>query len=238
MGIAAAAGTPIVETLAVALRALSIDKLSLATFPATTGLDDRLRQRVEGVGNTGLLETSQRLGVPLWQLVAASALHDASVGLNPFDLFMSHGVQPNSRTYTLGVHDLISERFKAICEGLQPNEALGISSRVVTGNGVRHLAMMDFCSPKSEKNEEILVSSLRRIGAKAGVIVDSGRSYHYYGWELMTVEQWMSFMGLSLLLAPLTDSRYIGHRLADGESRLRIFSPTRPQPVVRREFAP
>lgn len=87
-----------------------------------------------------------------------------------------------------------------------------------------HIPMMDFRCEPSNQNRQFVVTAMRKIGQKAGVVLESGRSYHYYGFDLLTEDEWRKFMYRSLLLTPFIDSRYIGHRLLSGMARLRITS--------------
>ena len=94
--------------------------------------------------------------------------------------------------------------------------------------------MIDLTCGKSADNIRTLVRVFRQIGQKRGVLLDSGRSYHYYGLELLHEQDWLAFMGRSLLLTPLVDTRYIAHRLIDDYGRLRVStSKNKPNmPVV------
>jgi len=67
---------------------------------------------------------------------------------------------------------------------------------------------------------ELLKEFLERIASK-GIIVDSGGSYHFYGFDFLDHAQWVSFMG-KCLLAPWSDSRWIGHSLLADGGTLRI----------------
>jgi hypothetical protein len=80
--------------------------------------------------------------------------------------------------------------------------------------------MMDFKPPPNVNNLELLREFLERIESK-GIIVDSGASYHFYGFDFLDYGQWIRFMG-KCLLAPWPDSRWIGHSLLAGSGVLRI----------------
>lgn len=84
-----------------------------------------------------------------------------------------------------------------------------------------HIPMMDFDCEISCKNLEVIQRFLR-ISNKGGVILQSGRSYHYYGIELIPDREWLMLLGRFLLLMDYTDSRYIAHRIIDGYGSLRI----------------
>ena len=84
-----------------------------------------------------------------------------------------------------------------------------------------HIPMMDFdCEISCENLKEI--ERFLRISNKKGLILQSGRSYHYYGVELIPDREWLMLLGRFLLLMDYTDSRYIAHRLIDGYGSLRI----------------
>jgi hypothetical protein len=84
-----------------------------------------------------------------------------------------------------------------------------------------HIPMMDFQCPQSSENLRRVKKFLRKIGQNKGVILDSGRSYHYYGSELMHDKDFLNFLG-DCLLSDLVDRRYVGHRLKDKLGILRI----------------
>ena len=120
---------------------------------------------------------------------------------------------------------------------LDEGEVLGIISDIKIARSFEeyysahfhHIPMMDFRCPKSPKNLARIKGLLRTIGEKEGVILDSGRSYHYFGINPLSEKGWLMFLG-KCLLSELVDSRYIGHRLIDHCGILRISAcPLRPK---------
>jgi hypothetical protein len=61
--------------------------------------------------------------------------------------------------------------------------------------------MMDFTYPSSTRNLEVLTRLIRKVpgGKGKGFLLESGRSYHYYGVELLTNQEWRVFLGKCLL---------------------------------------
>ena len=82
--------------------------------------------------------------------------------------------------------------------------------------------MLDFRCPHSPQAIIFLKNAMLALGQRKGVLVESPRSYHYYGLELIPEEELNKFLGHALLIAPIVDGRYIAHRLTDGACRLRI----------------
>jgi hypothetical protein len=105
-------------------------------------------------------------------------------------------------------------------------EALALYSRCQNKDGRElHIPMMDFRIKSGEGNAHhlsLLSAALQRLGQCRGVLLDSGNSYHYYGFELLTPSQWKRFMAACLLLDPLVDVRYISHRMLAGKASLRL----------------
>ncbi|MFL6212120.1 MAG: SIR2 family NAD-dependent protein deacylase [Pyrinomonadaceae bacterium] len=115
---------------------------------------------------------------------------------------------------------------------VQDDFVLAVSSRVKLKNGkFSHIPLMDFkCAPTSE-NVDIAKEGFRKIGQTHGVLLNSGKSFHFYGQTLMSEKQWRAFLGHSLLLSDVIDTRYVGHALINNECRLRI-STTRLNPFI------
>jgi len=108
---------------------------------------------------------------------------------------------------------------------LRGNRLLGMCSRVqLVGGASAHIPMMDFMCPASPTNLELLVPLIKDLCHGRGCLLESGRSYHFYGFKLLTEEQWKVFLGKCLLMSGFADDRYIGHQLVDGHCVLRLSS--------------
>jgi hypothetical protein len=125
----------------------------------------------------------------------------------------------------LSRREVSAERLRGFAERLPNNKLLGVVSRVLLiGGGTAHIPMMDFMCIPSARNLEVLVHLLRDLRQGRGCLLDSGGSYHYYGFQLLTEEEWKVFLGKCLLISGYTDDRYIGHQLVDGYCVLRLSS--------------
>lgn len=93
----------------------------------------------------------------------------------------------------------------------------------------RHIPMIDFKLEVSPENMAKIEYQIKKWGLK-GLLLESGRSYHFYGTEFLDRADWVKFMGKILLFSEvingkpegMADSRWIGHRLIDGFGNLRI----------------
>ena len=104
---------------------------------------------------------------------------------------------------------------------LKKDEVIGLTSKVLLrGDLPRHLPLMDFNSKPSNNNLHEIKRFLRKAGQKRGVILQSQRSYHYYGLRVCDDTEWNKFLGYSLLYG--CDERYIGHTLIADYATLRM----------------
>jgi len=114
-------------------------------------------------------------------------------------------------------------RLKAECR--KSREGLALCSMCEDAAGRKlHIPMLDFrIGTKGDYGQiKLLTKALRHSREEDGAIVNSGDSYHYYGFRLLSPDDWQRFMAAWLLLGPLVDVRYIGHRLMARTAALRL----------------
>lgn len=99
----------------------------------------------------------------------------------------------------------------------------GFCSRVQLLDGAEaQLPLLDFQCKMSDENAAALLDAMKLMGQTRGALLTSGRSYHYYGFDPMTLANWRRFMARSVLLAPLVDARYLAHCLVEDLACFRI----------------
>lgn len=104
---------------------------------------------------------------------------------------------------------------------MPPHRALALCSHVVVRGRRRHIAMVDLQGRAHPSKERFIIEAMREAGLRRGALLVTGRSYHAYGLDLLTDEEWRRFLARCLLL-PVVDSRHVAHRLLEGRSNLRI----------------
>lgn len=115
----------------------------------------------------------------------------------------------------------VERLLNLVKDSTQRNKALVLCSLAITKQDeMLHFPMLDFECIVSVTNQSRVEDFVRIIGN--GLILESGRSYHYYGFNLLTHSEWIKFMARALLFTGFTDCRHIGHRILSGEARLRI----------------
>lgn len=125
----------------------------------------------------------------------------------------------------LSREEISDKKIGEIVEHLPQGRLLGVSSTVVLLDGrSAHVPMMDFICTPSPQNAAMLCKLIGALGQGRGALLESGRSYHYYGFRLLTDQEWRIFLGKCLLMSSFADDRYIGHQLVDGYCVLRLSS--------------
>jgi|SRR3989344_6785642 len=110
-------------------------------------------------------------------------------------------------------------------EQIYIHEALKLTSRVETKDGSFHIPLLDLDISTDEIPHDFAFPYLREmslhLGVNSGAIVNSGKSYHLYGLELMNNDAWKTFMVKAGLLDRI-DRRWLAHRMLDKQANIRI----------------
>jgi hypothetical protein len=171
----------------------SVESIRLLSYSVSPGLEARLSEKPETID----FETR----------LAEALVHDATGRI----------------AYDVGSSELTLEYIEALAASLPPNVALAVTSHVtLRDRTIGHIPMMDLKCETSPSLEKSLVALFKAIGSEHAAMLNSGNSYHYYGFDILGESGWRAFLGRCLLLEPLVDMRYIAHRLIDGFCSLRI----------------
>jgi hypothetical protein len=219
----------------------SIRRLRFKVYSPTPVLEERLSASGDDSMRRILGEAEKLRGMtgrnlfPYWEslLVAAAATDESS-------LFIREAARHDPKAeaakhYEFSAGEVARGALRELAGGLAPREVVAVCSTCTLADGsTRHIPMMDFRLVPGAGSVEVIRGMLDAIGQSSGVILGSGRSYHFYGLELLEQDDWLRFLGRSLLLSPLTDTRYIAHRILAGEGALRITAnETKPKvPLV------
>jgi hypothetical protein len=92
--------------------------------------------------------------------------------------------------------------------------------------------MLDFSQAAAARALQLVKGVVETIGL-TGYILESGRSYHFYGEQLLDDSQWLRFLAESLLFGPVVDRRWVAHQLIESASALRISAGPNGAPIPR-----
>lgn len=224
-----------------------IADLRFASYLRGDHVDDRLK-RISHCERT-LIGTAECIkeehGVPFWVALLSKVTKDGiSAGGMP-EAAMVHEHSPQEREFHLPSGNVSFKSLREVIQHLPAQHGLLACSRVRLLSGqVLHIPMMDMLAPHCSKNEMVICHSMRLVAQRLsvpedseGVLVRTKNSYHFYGTFLLNTDDWMRFMAQSLLLSPITDPRYIAHRLLDQECCLGIaYSKNLEGPAIARVF--
>jgi len=174
------------------------------------------------------LAQSTGCDVPLW-IFAWFLTNDSESLRQLLAQTLKHDLERRSNnTLTVDLPSLNIRSIQDKIDNLDTNFLLGVCSRCQLADGsIAHIPMMDFRCQSTDENLRKVQTTIRGIGQSKGYILESGRSYHFYGLDLLDEKSWLKFMARCLLLSPLVDSRYIAHRLIDEMCVLRLSTSAR-----------
>lgn len=205
----------------------AIAQVSFVCYRPAPGLDERLAKGEDAT--LEVRETAENLrqsyGIPFWDAILAICMKRGNMPDHYVDLAILHDHAPDEKTKTIEVNRLSEISVESMINDLQADTALAFSSKVKLRDGrSAHIPLLDFRCAPSATNSRIVRRALKAMGQTSGLLAESGRSYHFYGFQLQSTEEWVQFLAMAILFSPIVDVRYIAHRLADGACRLRISS--------------
>jgi hypothetical protein len=203
-----------------------IDSLSLFAL-TTESQPDRVVDRPEMKDVVAeALQVRKEYKVPFWEAVLLIARNKNGRALDlVLDAASYH--QPTSEAeawFHLTAADGLPRRIKEITATADGQRVIALSSKVTTKStqSPAHLQMLDFRIRPNEENEKLASEILKRAGVE-GILLNSGNSYHFYGYHLMRSDSELSsFLGKVSLYAPFIDQRWVAHQLIEGACALRI----------------
>lgn len=103
------------------------------------------------------------------------------------------------------------------------NQNIAISSKIIEKKTKehKHLQLFDFHIPFSNSNTSIVKSIIKSLGLQ-GYILNSGKSYHFYGKTLIEENDFHLLLAKALLFSPIIDKAWIAHQIIETCCHLRV----------------
>jgi hypothetical protein len=222
---------PVTEMIPELLQHLDpIQSVTFVLYKPAPAFSERLRKISDP--HTELHKKADQLnreyGIPFWDALLSMEMKSGVLPKEYVELAILHDSHPDERSIELAREEVSGEKLSAMIAEAGTKYGIAMSSRVRLRNDEwAHIPMLDFRCEVSERNRDVVKWALAALGQRAGAIVDSGRSFHFYGFNLLKVPEWIRFVSLASLFSPVVDGRYLAHRLADGACRLRITEAPR-----------
>lgn len=169
-----------------------------------------------------------------WNIIAEEVARSSEINITVERMLWHDLSQELQARFEIPAQKVAGDGLQDIIRRLPSGHVLALCSLCKLQDGsLGHIPMMDFHCPPNACHLQLIQAALARLGQRKGAILESGRSYHYYGFQVLTDQEWRSFLGACLLLMPYTDTRYIAHRLISGACVLRITETERKRYVPR-----
>lgn len=207
----------------------SIAALHFKTYTPLPMLEERLTASTDQSIQDILQEAStirtaaKKHLIPYWEsvLMAASATDKNQLVIR--EAVRHEPEDEQAEVFQISVDNLARGALQERIARVSTNQVTALCSTCTLFDGSRrHIPLMDFRISPDSRNTQVVKHALTALNHASGVILQSGRSYHFYGFDLLSEEEWIKFFARCLLLAPLTDGRYVAHRLIEGSGALRI----------------
>jgi hypothetical protein len=150
---------------------------------------------------------------------------------------LSHLEESLLQKIPIKVKVLSREEFLSLDQGKletdDKHQVWSFTSKMTMKDGdFMHLPMMNF-HPHDDISVEDIINFVKiAFPDKSGVILESGRYFHYYGNFLMSEHEWVIFNAKFLMPCVFVSPRYVGHVLQDGYSSLRFTCDDKYKPVI------
>ena len=196
---------------------------------ATVERAPRLQSRVDaGSATQALIESArkQRLehGSPFWQaLFQAGGAQDDGVPVEIVQAALYHQSPSADDELTLTAGIDSPSTLSQLAASVDDDDVLMLTSRVLKPDGHEaHVPLLDFSIKSRLPGARISALRAARALNVPGELTSTGRSFHFFGLALVSEREWRQHMARALLLAPITDDRWIAHQLLAGYASLRI----------------
>ncbi|WP_297480165.1 hypothetical protein [uncultured Photobacterium sp.] len=99
---------------------------------------------------------------------------------------------------------------------------VALNSKVVLKDGtVMHIPMLDFKIPSNKSNLDIVHNVIEMFNLD-GLILNSGKSFHFIGFDLITENDLINLLSKFILLHPISDKAWAAHQIIERSASLRI----------------
>lgn len=199
----------------------AVASIELRSVPAAPSLQDRARVRDESS-----LDAAKTLshveGIPFWHSVfrlGAQSPRGVSEEIVHAALFS----QESEHVGFVSTDEHFRSRLATALNEKPEERMLLLASTVRLRDGaVAHLPLLDFSVKQRWDGSQLSAERVARALGIPGVLVASGRSFHYLGEATLSWDDYADFLERALLLTPLVDERWIAHQLRARQATLRL----------------
>ncbi len=157
-------------------------------------------------------------GLPFWDSLMLSTFHSEITSFDD-DIFRE-ALRHSENEFARFVLSLDLASFKKDLE--ESDDNLAVSSLVKYESSAKmHICMLDLSIPFSKANTLVVQKMLNKLKLH-GYLLSSGKSYHFYGIDLMEESEYFEFLLKMILFSPIIDKNWIVHQLLRKQAFLRV----------------
>jgi hypothetical protein len=161
-------------------------------------------------------------GLPFWDSVNLSCFEQGSYVSHLLKEALFHNGK-DVREKFLARDEMRQENIEALARNVGGENMCAISSVVeMMDDSILHIPMLDFHCPASKQNLDLVREATALLGLSNGIVVSSGKSFHFYGVDLVSTSSMVNILTRGLLLAPIIDRAWLAHQLIENAAALRI----------------
>ena len=197
-----------------------IQSATLFQYDAPPSMQDRIEiAQAESM----LIERANRMrkgtGIPFWEAIFATCAVEERCTESILEATFFHNGQ-GSPQYVFR-DEIERGTMEAIAQATTRTVALGSKLNDAKGT-LGHLNFLDFHCEVSAGNGLVVREVCRKVMPRGFLILDSGGSYHACTATLLSSEERICALAMSLLASPIVDARYVAHQLLQDSSSIRI----------------
>lgn len=107
-----------------------------------------------------------------------------------------------------------------------------INSKVLMIDGSsRHIPLLDFKVPSKQGHDKLVADCIKSMGL-SGYMLDSGKSYHFIGNNLVSESELINLLAKFVLLDPISDKAWAAHQIIERSASLRVNEVRESIPTV------
>lgn len=203
-----------------------ISTMRFFSFTTSTKLQDRLSQISESEISiiTRVMAKKKTEGIRFWNAMLALFIEDGECNKKLLSEILYH--QANQE-YKYVSSSNLNEFLSDLGDGI-----LALNSKVLMSDGsTRHIPLLDFKVASAPKNHQLASACIELLGLH-GYLLDSGKSYHFIGYELVSESELLDILAKFILLDPVSDKAWAAHQIIERSTSLRITKKNGKYPIV------
>lgn len=128
-------------------------------------------------------------------------------------------------------HYINRSDFRTFFTGRSDN-LWALNSKVILRDGASlHIPLLDFKIASQRRSDGLVKECVEALGLR-GFLMDSGKSYHFIGLDLVGESEMLNLLAKFILLHPISDKAWAAHQILERSASLRITKKNTKEPIL------